>query len=199
MWWVLFRNFHIEIHCQSFDSIRSICLHRVVMSHRMRLSGAKSDLPWNRNETARQERMQKMKKIEEFVVSTANANVSNIQQSTSDRDAIDGMHSVCRGLPDDDSFWKERESCYKRTIDELRFTLAKERLEHNIFLKEMADLLREFDSDADITRSDAAEASSVVMVVICSTLSHWQYLNIDCFVPEYSTASKYSEIHRRPS
>lgn len=136
------------------------------MSHRMHLSSAKSRKPCYRSEAAQQQRIRKLMKLEEFVVSKTHFNACENERSPTDKRPINGTNSnhTRSYQVKDDSFIRERES-YERTIGELRFTLAKERLEHNMFLKDMADLLAEFDWDAEIERPAVPESSPVVMIL----------------------------------
>lgn len=70
----------------------------------------------------------------------------------------------------DDSFNGEREA-YEQVISKLETTLARERREHNEFLKEMSELLNEINSDSE---DDDMESSNEMVNAINFCWLYWR-------------------------
>lgn len=105
---------------------------------------------------------------------TINTNTSRARRSSKNRIAIGAVRPIhCSEAV------REERAKFKRKIDELQRTLARERLEHNTYLKDMATILRKMDVDLEMTQLSSEQArclklysSTLILINIIISLQH---------------------------
>lgn len=91
-------------------------------------------------------------KIRQFIASksqTSEICTEKMGTRTIDQHKINETSPVFHNSIHNDSFNNQERAEYDKLIAELQATLVKERMEHNIFLKEMAELLAETKCDSE--------------------------------------------------
>lgn len=103
-------------------------------------------------------------KIRQFIESKSQTNESIVQTMKLDRNDENTISGL-QNLSANDSFSNKERKEYEKLIAELRAALAMERKEHNIFLKEMAELLAEMANHSEHDeQSDVGENINLITI-----------------------------------